>query len=112
MPKKLPKSAGFACIFSVYNAYNCLPTFENYLFEPSSARVKKMLKRTLAPVSLIYLFLSVSPFNYVNVSDKYWADISEEMMILINLIVVIPTSIMNLRSIILDVLDWEARNLR
>ena len=111
-PAGLPLAPSFACIFSVYTAYLVLPTFENFLFEPNEKRVNKMLFRTLAPLSVVYLFLSFSPFNYMNSPDKYWASISEEMMILINLIIVIPTSIMNLRSTVLDILDCEPATMR
>jgi hypothetical protein len=111
-PTDLPLAPSFACIFSVYTAYLVLPTFENFLFEPNEKRVNKMLVRTLAPLSMVYMFLSFSPFNYMNSPDKYWASISEEMMILINLIIVIPTSIMNLRSTVLDILDYEPGTMR
>lgn len=107
MPEKFVDSPAFACVFSVYVGYYYLPTLEYYLYEPTKARVQKILLRSLLPIGLLYLFISISPIVFSEGSEKSWTSISEELMILLNLIVLIPTSVMTLRNVIYDIADIE-----
>jgi len=111
LPNKLRDSPSFACIFSVYIGYYYLPTIENYLFQPTEPRMRKILLRTLVPISLIYMFISISPVIFPAGSEKSWTSLSEELMIILNLIILIPTSVVTLKTIILDMLDSEAQLL-
>jgi hypothetical protein len=110
-PDKLQDSPAFACIFSVYIGYYHLPTIENYLFEPTQSRMRKILFRSLMPIGLVYLFISISPIIFSVGSEKSWTSLSEELMIILNLIILIPTSVVTLKIIILDILDSEAKLL-
>lgn len=108
LPERITDSPSFACVFSVYIGYYYLPTLEYYLYEPTKARVQKILFRSLIPIGLLYLLISFSPIIFSKELEKSWTSISEELMILLNLIVLIPTSIMTLRTVILDILDIES----
>lgn len=99
--------SSFAVVFASYCGYSYLPIIEGSLYEPTNNRMRKVMRRSLIFLTMIYGPLSFfTYFASINPNGN-WFSISAEMILVFTLISTIPCTVVTMRNMIFDIFEYD-----
>ena len=103
----LISSSIFLCALQSFSAYYYLPQILEVMYEPNPTRSKKTIFRGFLLLTIILAIFTISGYLSSPYFHASWTSISGEMMLVFNLLALIPTTVVTLRNIVLDLFDYD-----
>ncbi|OMJ92146.1 hypothetical protein SteCoe_5135 [Stentor coeruleus] len=99
--------SSFAIVFASYCGYCYLPAIEGSLYEPTNNRMRKVMRRSMIFLTMIYGPLSFfTYFASINPNGN-WLSVSAEMILVFTLISTIPCTVVTMRNMIFDIFEYD-----